>query len=96
MRRKNKRLKSPRIWHEDGLKFEELIRQEYGGNNCVISGGFVEGDNKPVVDTCYLKLEKDGVEPTLLLLRPDEMQAIAWVAIGVNWSHLMGESAARL
>jgi hypothetical protein len=88
---KNKSKKSSRIWHEDGLRFEELIRQEYGGNNCVISGGFVEGENKPTVDTCFLRLEKNGVEPTILLLRPDEIQSIAWIAIGVVWSHLMSE-----
>lgn len=41
------------------------------------------------MDTCYLRLEKDGVEPTVLLLRPDEIQSIAWVAIGAVWAHLM-------
>jgi hypothetical protein len=64
-----------RVWTEDGLTFTEIIRQEYGGNNCVVSAGFVEGENKPEVDTCYLRLEKDGVEPTVLLLRPDEIQS---------------------
>jgi len=39
----------------------------------------------------FLRLEKDGVEPTNLLLRPDEMQVIAWVAVGVVWSHLIAE-----
>ena len=38
-----------RVWTEDGLTFTEVIRQEYGGNNCVISAGFVEGENKPQV-----------------------------------------------
>jgi hypothetical protein len=75
------------------LSFVEFIRQEYGGNNCVISAGFVKGDNKPGVDTCYIRLEKDGVEPTTLLLRPDEMQSIAWVASGAIWSHLMSDKA---
>lgn len=79
------------MFEEDGNTFEELIRQEYGGNNCVISAGFVDGDNKPPEDTCYLRLEKDGVEPTVLLLRPDELQAIAWVATGAVWSHLIPE-----
>jgi hypothetical protein len=74
---------------EGRLTYTELIRQEYGGNNCVISAGFVEGDDKPEVDTCYLRLEKDGVEPTVLLLRPDELQSIAWVASGAVWSHLI-------
>lgn len=80
-----------RVWTEDGLTFAELIRQEYGGNNCVVSAGFVEGEGKPDEDTCYLRLEKDGVEPTVLFLRPDEMQAIVWVASGAVWSHLMAE-----
>ncbi len=79
---------------EDGNTFTELIRQEYAGNNCVISAGFVDGDNKPEVDTCYLRLEKDGVEPTVLFLRPDEIQCIAWVTSGAVWSHLMAEKNA--
>lgn len=89
----NPTLKSDRSWQENGLVFTELIRQDYAGNDCVISAGFVEGDNKPPVDTCYLRLEKNGVEPTTLLLRPDEMQSIAWVASGAIWSHLMSEKA---
>jgi hypothetical protein len=82
-------MKFPKVWKEDGLKYEEVIRQEYGGNNCIIRAGFVEGENKPPVDTIFLRLEKDEVEPTNILLRPDEMQAIAWVASGAIWSHLM-------
>lgn len=87
-----KRAKNNRCFVDtDGNTYTELIRQEYAGNNCVISAGFVEGDNKPEVDTCYLRLEKDGVEPTVLLLRPDEIQSIAWVSAGAVWSHLMCE-----
>lgn len=84
-------VKYPATWTENGLEFREIIRQEYDGNNCVIRAGFVEGENKPEVDTTFLRLEKDGVEPTTLLLRPDEMQIIAWLAAGVIWSHLMNE-----
>lgn len=76
-------------WSLEGLTYTEVQRQEYTGNNCIFSAGFVEGENKPDVDTMYLRLEKDGVEPTILLLRPDEMQIIAWLAGGVVWSHLM-------
>jgi hypothetical protein len=83
-----------KVWKENGITLTEIIKQEYGGNNCVISGGFVKGKNKPKVDTCYLRLEKDGVEPTVLLLRPDEIQSIAWVATGTIWSHLMASSSA--
>jgi len=86
---KNKTLENERVWKENGLTYTETIRQEYGGNNCVISAGFVKGKNKPKVDTCYLRLEKDNVDPTVLLLRPDEIQCIAWIASGVVWSHLM-------
>lgn len=78
---RNLSVESEKIWTEDGLTFTELIRQQYGGNNCGISAGFIEGENKTEVDTCYLRLEKDGVEPTVLLLRPDEMrQSCGWRA----------------
>jgi len=90
---KNPSVTQPRRWQENGLTFTELIRQEYTGNNCVISGGYVEGKNKPPVDTTYLKLEKDVVGSTVLLLRPDEIQAISWIASGVVWSHLMDGKA---
>lgn len=85
----NPSIKCPVAWIENGLEFKEIIRQEYAGNNCIIRAGFVEGDSKPKVDKMFLRLEKDGVEPTTLLLRPDEMQIIAWLAAGVIWSHLM-------
>ena len=64
-------------------EYEEILRQEYAGNDCIFSGGFVVGHP---VDTVYLKWEKNGVEPYVILLRPDEMQAIAWIANGVLWS----------
>lgn len=67
-------------------KLEEVIRQEYGGNNAVFSGGFVKGDD---VDTMYIRLEREGDEPTTILLRPDEMASIAWIATGVLWSQEM-------
>jgi hypothetical protein len=79
----------PTYQDENGLTYTELIRQEYGGNNCIISAGFVEGESKPDVDEIYLRLEKDNVEPTVLLLRPDEAQVIAWVLSGSVWSYLM-------
>lgn len=86
---KNKSTKYPCTWKEDGLTYKEIIRQEYTNNNCIVRGGFVKGNNKPSVDTVFLRLEKDGVEPTTLLLTPDEMQAIVWVTSGTIWSHLM-------
>ncbi|MCX6702822.1 MAG: hypothetical protein NTW60_03075 [Candidatus Wolfebacteria bacterium] len=74
---------------ENGLIFTEVLRQEYAVNRCIFSAGFVEGDNKPAVDIIYVRLEKDGVEPTTLLLRPDEAQTLAWISAGVVWSHLI-------
>lgn len=85
----NSSLQNAVQYTESGLTFTEVIRQEYSGNHCVISAGFVEGDDKPTVDTIYVRLEKDHVEPTILLLRPDEAQCLAWVSSGVVWSHLM-------
>jgi hypothetical protein len=74
---------------ENGLVYTEVVQQKYAGNNCVFSAGFVEGENKPKEDTIYIRLEKDGVGPTTLLLRPDEAQILVWIASGVVWSHLM-------
>lgn len=65
------------------LEFTELLRQEYSENNCVFSAGFLSGHD---VDTMYIRMEKDGLEPTIILLRPDEMACIAWLASGVLWS----------
>jgi len=45
--------------------FTEVIKQEY--SNCKFSGGFVEGHP---VDTLYIRMEKNGVITTELLLRP--------------------------
>jgi len=86
---KNESIEDAFVWKEDGLEFKEIIRQEYSGNDCIVRGGYVEGKNKPPVDTIFLRLEKRGTSPTTLLLRPDEMQAIAWVASGTIWSYLM-------
>lgn len=69
------------VWTEDGLTFTELIRQAY--QNCVFSAGLVEGHP---VDTLYLKLERNGQTDTFLLLRPDEVAALAWCLTGALWS----------
>lgn len=69
-----------------GYELYELARQEYGGNNCVFAVGLVDGHE---VDTHYLWIEKDGEHPTILLLRPDELAAIAWLCSGTLWSHLI-------
>ena len=73
-------------WESDGLKFIEIIKQEYGTNNCKFSAGMVEGH---IHDTCYIAWGKDGDEGGMLLLTPDEVAAIGWVATGVLWSGLL-------
>ncbi len=74
-------------WFRYGdFDFLELARQEYGGNNCIFAVGIVEGHE---VDTYYLWLEKaDADDPVIILLRPDELASIAWLATGALWSHM--------
>ena len=74
---------------KNNLIYTELCRQAYSNNKCIFSAGFVEGDNKPDEDILYLKLEKDNVEPIILLVRPDEAQSLSWVMLGAVWSYLM-------
>lgn len=67
----------------DGVHtFTEVIAQEYAGNDCKFSAGFTDHP----VDTIYLRIEKPGVDATLLLLRPDEAAALAWCLSGVLYS----------
>lgn len=82
----NHSIENPRQWRDGELEFTEIICQEY--DNCCFSAGIVAGHP---VDTLYLQAEKDGQITTQLLLRPDEMAAIAWVASGAIWSWSMGE-----
>jgi hypothetical protein len=70
------------------VTFNEVDRQVYAGNNCVFSAGFVEGHP---IDTMYIRMEKDGVDPTVLLFRPDEMACLAWLISGVLWSDHMNK-----
>ena len=67
----------------DGLSFTELVSQPY--QNCEFSAGLVEGHS---VDVLYLKVDRDGATDVFLILRPDEMAAIAYCASGALWSHL--------
>jgi len=65
------------------------ISQPYA--NCTFSAGLVEGIEP---DTLYLTVKCDGDdedEPWMLFLRPDEMQAIAWICNGALWSAQMLE-----
>ena len=66
------------------IEYQEIVSQPY--NNCKFSAGFVKGHP---VDTLYLKLERTNEEPVCILLRPDEMVAIAYCATGVIWSDLV-------
>lgn len=75
------------FWYID-YRLYETGRQEYAGNNCIFAAGLV--DNHPV-DTHYLLMEKDGQEATVILFRPDEMAAIAWLCSGALWTTLIGE-----
>jgi len=77
-------------WFKQGdYEFYELARQEYTGNECVFSVGLIEGH---AADTHYLRLEKaDAGDPTILLLRADELASIAWLCSGALWSKLVGE-----
>lgn len=73
-------------WEQDGLRYTELIRQEYGNNNCIFAAGTVEGHS---VDTMWFSWQRDGDPGGMLLMRPDEMAALAWCINGVLWSHLL-------
>lgn len=54
--------------------------------NCTLSAGLVRGIEP---DTLYLRLEREGEEPTTLFFRSDEMLAVVWVASGALWSQAM-------
>lgn len=72
---------------EQGRKFTEMIRQEYTGNNCIFSGGTVEECENPE-DTMYLRWEKDGVEPTTIMMRPDEISSVNWICAGLMFTEM--------
>ena len=63
--------------------YTELISLPY--QKCIISAGMVEGHP---VDTFYLLFDRVDESGLTILLRPDEMAAIAYCATGVLWSHL--------
>lgn len=84
----NSAIGNHREWEENGFRFIEMCRQEYGGNNCVFSAGLIE--NHPI-EQAYLKWEKDGDRGGMLMLRADELAAIAWVANGAIWGGLYNQ-----
>ena len=69
-------------------EYEIIVSQPY--QNCEFSAGFVKGHP---VDTLFLRLERE--EELTILLRPDEMAAIAYCASGILWSHLELEVAKK-
>ena len=65
-------------WTIDGLTYTEIAADEYNGNHCRISAGLVEGHDH---DALYFRLEKeqDPDREVFILVRPDEMAALASV-----------------
>lgn len=78
-------------WDNEGLHFREICKQEYSKNNCIFSSGEVTGHP---VDTLYICWQKDEDDGGMLLLRPDEMAAIAWICAGSLFSLHLGELCA--
>lgn len=68
------------------LTYDETVSQPYA--NCKFSAGFVHGHP---IDTLYLQIERDNDDTFTIVLRPDEMAAIAYCATGVLWSHTLEE-----
>jgi len=60
---------------------QQALEQPY--EDCTFSAGLVEGAEP---DTVYLRMGRDGEQPTTLFLRPDEVLALVWVASGALWS----------
>ena len=73
------------------VELNEVFTQEYTGNNCRFEAGLIEGHP---VDTIYLTIGKDGVEPLTLLLRRDEALAIVIGLSSALWSEEMTKAAA--
>lgn len=59
----------------------ETTRQPYA--NCCFSAGLTE---RHPIDTVYLRFEREGEEPTTILLRADEALAVVYVLTGAVWS----------
>ncbi len=64
----------------------ETGRQPYSDTG--FSAGIVEGHS---IDTIYLKLARNGEEPTTILFRRDEALAVVWLLSGALWSEAMHE-----
>ena len=78
---RNQSIGTNKRWRDGDLTFTEVVSQVYG--DCTFSAGYVDGHE---VDNMYIKMERQGNIDMLMLLRPDEAAAIAWVATGILWS----------
>ena len=75
-----------------GRDFYESSCQEYTGNNCIFATGLISDESAiPACDTMYIAIEKDGEDALVIMLRPDEMAAMARNIAGALWWHLMAE-----
>jgi len=66
---------------------EQVISQPYA--DAGFSAGLVEGIEP---DTLYLQMEKADKCWTMFF-RPDELQALIWIASGALWSQMMKENS---
>jgi hypothetical protein len=69
---------------ETALRFDLVDAQPY--TDCCFSAGLVFEHPH---DTIYLKFERDGEEPTLILLRNDEAVRIAGLLSNAVWAELL-------
>lgn len=66
------------------LEIIEVDQQAY--RDCRFSSGLVHGHPH---DDVYLKFERDGEEPTTILLRQDEVVRIAGLLSNAVWSAML-------
>lgn len=62
------------------MTYVEVLSQPY--DNCIISAGITDHP----IDTIYLKFSRPPEDDILIVLRPDEALALAWLMSGVCWS----------
>lgn len=72
-------------FQRDGLDFFEVAKQEY--KDGFVAAGFVFGHSE---DSVYIQLSRPDCEPTLVLLRPDELAALLMCGSSVIWSLELG------
>jgi hypothetical protein len=77
-------MEDAKSWTVGDFTFTDLITQPY--NNCVFAAGVVDGHP---VDDVYIRWERNDGTGGMLMLRQDEMAAIAHLATGVLWSSLV-------